>query len=428
MDWRESMLGTRIPLRGSSAAVLILLCGALCAEEEAPDEAEVTYDQMERLAETMIHVRKHYVEEKTYGKIVEGALNGMLRSLDPHSAFLEPRAYENIQEDTKGSYSGIGIHIGLRDGILTIISPIEDTPGFRAGLQSGDKILEIDGESTVGITLRDSVDLLRGGKGSKVTITVRSLNESKARDVDIVRDNIEVPSVKGARLLVDGIGYVRITQFSLPTVVSFGEAVRSLLDDGMSALVLDLRNNPGGLLDSGVKVAQMFLDKGELIVTTRGRKGTFREVERRARDGWKNLDVPVAILVNGGTASASEIVAGALQDHHRAVVIGGTTYGKGFVQSVIQLQCDKASAIRLTTARYFTPSGREIHEKGLEPDIPVYVPPEEWRGVQIKRANKESPGLFTEEQAEKYADVIDRPLQRAVDLLQGILIFKDGNS
>lgn len=415
-------------LRWTGTAVVVLLCGTLCAEEKAPEAAEVAYDQMERLAETMLHVRKHYVQEKTYGEIVEGALNGMLRSLDPHSAFLPPRAYEDIQEDTKGSYSGIGIHIGLRHGILTIISPIEDTPGFRAGLQSGDKIVEIDGESTVGITLRDSVDLLRGEKGSKVTITVRSLNESKAREVEIVRDNIEVPSVKGARLLVDGIGYIRITQFSLPTVESFGDAFRSLLDEGMNALVLDLRSNPGGLLDSGVKVAQMFLEEDGLIVTTRGRKGTFREIERRARDGWKNLDVPVAVLVNGGTASASEIVAGALQDHHRAVVIGGTTYGKGSVQSVIQLQCDEASAIRLTTARYFTPSGREIHEKGLEPDIPVYVPPEEWRGVQIKRANKESPGLFTEEQTEKYADVIDRPLQRAVDLLQGILIFKDGNS
>ncbi|NQT92595.1 MAG: S41 family peptidase [Lentisphaerae bacterium] len=423
------MFAARRVLRVTIAVALwTLFCGAPRAEEEAPDEAEVAYDQMERLAETILHVRKHYVEEKTYNEIVEGALNGMLRSLDPHSAFLPPRAYEDMQEDTKGSYSGIGIHIGLRDGILTIISPIEDAPGFRAGLQSGDKILEIDGESTIGITLRESVDLLRGEKGSKVALAVRSLNESRARDVDIVRDDIEVPSVKGARLVSDGIGYIRITQFSQPTVASFEESLLSLLDKGMKALVLDLRSNPGGLLDVGVKVAQVFLEDGELIVTTRGREGTFREVERRALGGQKALEIPVAILVNGGTASASEIVAGALQDHRRAVVIGATTYGKGSVQSVVRLRCDPASAIRLTTARYFTPSGREIHEKGLEPDIPVYVPPEEWRGVQIRRANKESPGLFTEEQSAEYTEVIDRALQRAVDLLQGLLIFQNGGS
>jgi len=410
------------------AVCVACAAGAVRADETEIDKNDFAYEEMERLTEVMLHVRKHYVDEKTYKDIISGAMQGMLRSLDPHSAFLPPRAYEDVQDDTYGKYGGIGIVINIRDNILTIISPIEGTPGFRAGLLSGDKIVEIDGESTTGITLRESVNKLRGAKGSKVVLTVRSRHEDKAREVEIVRDDIEVPSVKSAKILDGGIGYIRITQFSVPTAESFQKDLDGLLQGGMKALVLDLRGNPGGLLNAAVEVADKFLEKGQVIVTTKGREGSMGVLDRRAIGDVHYLDFPMAVLVNGGTASASEIVAGALQDHSRAVIIGDTTYGKGSVQSVIQLKCDGESAIRLTTARYYTPSGRGIHDKGLEPDIPVYVPPEEWRDVQIKRAQDENAGYFSEEETEKYAGAVDRQLQRAVDLLQAIMIFQGEDS
>jgi carboxyl-terminal processing protease len=383
------------------------------------------YDEMELLTEVMLLIKKHYVEEKSYEAITQGALQGMLSTLDPHSSFLDAEAYDGIQEDTSGRFSGIGIHVGMRDGLLTIIAPIEDTPGFRAGLQSGDRILKIDGKKAAGMQLREAVSCMRGGKGTAVVLTISRDDEEGPRDVEIVREDIEVPSVKGGNIIRDGIGYIRITQFAEPTAAALQEKLDVLATNGMDALVLDLRNNPGGLLKSAIEVAQKFLEKGALVVTTRGRATVLDEARVEGKGETHELNFPMAILVNQGSASASEIVAGALQDHGRAVLIGDTTFGKASVQSVIKLRADGKSAVRMTTAHYFTPSGREIHDQGIDPDIPVELTVEEWRRVQIRRAHVENPGVFPAEEVAKYTDVVDRQLERAVDLLQAVKIFRE---
>ena len=390
--------------------------------KEVDDES--AYPHLELLTESLLHIRKHYVDEKTYKDITHGAIRGMLRSLDSHSSFLEQEEYDEMREDTAGKFSGIGIHIGIRDGHLTVIAPIEDTPGFRAGLQSGDRIVEIEGEKTVGITLRDAVKTLRGPKGTEVVIKVLTKGDEEPREVKIVRDDITVPSVKGERIIRDGVGYIRVTQFARPTARLLQEKLDELIAGEMNALVLDLRGNPGGLLKSAIEVTQLFLKRGEVIVSTRGRKGVHDEIITKSGGKVHHTDFPIAILVNGGSASASEIVAGALQDHQRAVLVGTKTFGKGSVQSVIPVGPDKKTAVRLTIAYYYTPSGRLIHDKGIEPNIDVPLTTDEWRRAQIRRAHEENPDLYKEEDREEYKDAVDRQLQRAVDLLQAIKIFK----
>lgn len=388
------------------------------------DTRDEAYGQIELLSEVFLQVKKHYVDEKTYEEITSGALNGMLRSLDTYSAFLGREEYANMREETEGQYGGIGVHIGLKKGVLTVIAPIEDTPGYRAGLQSGDRILEVNGEKTEGMTLREAVKKLRGPQGEKVTILVWQVSDSSEREVEIVRDVIEVPSVKGTRIIADGIGYIRITQFARPTGDLLEEALATLIAEDMQALVLDLRSNPGGLLSSAVEVSQKFLKKNQLIVTTKGRKGVYPEKKSKAAGNQHLTEFPIAILVNGGSASASEIVAGALQDHKRAVLVGDTTFGKGSVQSVIRLRSDNETAIRLTTARYYTPSDRLIHGKGIDPDIPVVLESGEWRNVVRARARKETPDAYSEEEKAEYANVVDRQLERAIDLLRAVKIFR----
>jgi len=388
------------------------------------NDRDVIYEQVELLAEIAMHIKRYYVTEKSYKEIMAGALHGMLQNLDPHSDFLEEEAYKNMQEDTSGKFSGIGIHIGMKDGVLTVIAPIEDTPAFRAGLQSGDRILAIDGERTLNLPLNEAVKKLRGPRGTKVTVTIARQNEDEPRDVTIIRDEIEVPNVKGARIIEDGIGYIRITQFSATAPEDLQQALDKLTQQGMKALILDLRHNPGGLLKAAIETAQKFLKPGALIVTTRGRQGASPAMESRAGGSYHNTDMPMAVLINGGSASASEIVAGALRDNKRAALVGETTFGKGSVQSVIPLRPDSQAAIRITTALYYTPSGRQIHDKGIEPDIPVYVTPQEWQKIQMRRAHIENPALFSEEEKKSLADVVDPQLQRAVDLLKALLAIK----
>jgi carboxyl-terminal processing protease len=382
------------------------------------------YPDIELLAEALLNVRKFYVEEKSYREITLGAIHGMLHALDPHSSFLEVEEFTEMQEDTAGKFSGIGIHIGVRDGALTVIAPIEDTPGFRAGLQSGDRIVEIEGEKTGDLTLREAVTRLRGEKGTKVVITIQRPREDDTREIEITRDDIVVPSVKSARIIRENIGYLRITQFARPTADAVQEHLDYLLGQGMDALVLDLRNNPGGLLKSAVDVAQKFLPADAVIVTTRGRPGVQDEVVARARGTAHHTEFPLAILVNGGSASASEIVAGALKDHSRAVLVGTTTFGKGSVQSVMPISANQDMAVRLTIAYYYTPSGSLIHGKGIDPDVEVDMSPQQWRAVLMKRAQTESPGVFTEDEKREFADAADIQLERAVDLLHAIKIFK----
>lgn len=386
--------------------------------------AEDAYDKMEVLAEVMLQVRNNFVEERSLDEIMSLALDGMLHSIDEYSGFLDADEFEDIQEDTEGRYGGIGIHIGMKGDVLTVIAPIEGTPAYRAGVQSGERIVAIDGVKTEGITLKQAVDKLRGERGSEVTLRLEPADGGEAHDVKIVRDFIEVPSVKGARMIRDGVGYLRITQFTRPTGDLLKADLEKLKGQGMKALVLDLRGNPGGLLTSAIDVSQLFLKRGAVVVTTKGREGVMPEHKSLAGGDTRYTDLPVAILVNKGSASASEIVAGALQDHKRAVLVGETTYGKGSVQSVVKLRSNPKQAIRLTTARYHTPSGRMIHGKGIEPDLPVEMTAGEWRDVQMARAVAEAPGEFSAEEKSRLADVVDWQLERAVDLLYAVCVFR----
>jgi carboxyl-terminal processing protease len=391
-----------------------------------PDRNDA-YRQMELLTEVMLLVRKYHVDEHEFDELVYAALDGMLHSLDAHSSFLDADEYKAMQDSTRGEYGGIGVKVGVRKGILTVIAPIEESPGFKAGLQTGDKLLKIDSYDCLGIPLGAAVKKMRGAKGTKVTLSVLREGETEPRTIEVVRDEIEVSSVKGARMLTDQIGYVRITQFSAITGERLRKALQQLDSEGMDALVLDLRGNPGGLLNQAVAVAEIFLKKGELIVATRGRAGVTKDVEHRAAGKVHFRDLPLVVLINGGSASASEIVAGAVQDHKRGILIGEKSYGKGSVQSIIPSRIDAECAIRLTTAYYYTPAGRMINNVGLEPDIKVELSPADWHKIQLQRLHRENPSVYRAEATEADKDVVDRQLERSVDLLKSILIFKKRN-
>jgi carboxyl-terminal processing protease len=389
------------------------------------NEDEEAYKEIRLLTTAILQVRKGYVDETktSYKDLVHSALRGMLESLDPHSQFMEPQAYQQIKDDTAGEFSGIGIVLGTRDNVLTCISPIEDTPAFKAGVQAGDKIVEVDGLSTEGMAVNDAIKKLRGAKGSLVKLKILRAGSQDFRTIELTRDIIKVSSVKGARMLEPGLGYVRVTQFSESVTDDLEAALKKLSDQGLKALILDLRNNPGGLLTSAISVSELFLKKGEVIVSTRGRKGTPTPPPVKAVGQRHTRDFPMAILINGGSASASEIVAGALQDNKRAVLVGDVSFGKASVQSLLPL--DDQSAIRLTTAHYYTPSGRLIHDVGIQPDIVAPMAPDLWHKVQIRRLNEESPGSVDAKLLEGTGQVRDAQLDRAIDLLKGILVFKE---
>lgn len=406
---------------------LNLIVGAKIASQvdQPKDSIDVAFEKMRLLTNVLLEIRKSYVdEEKTeYKELLYGALRGMLQSLDPHSQFMDPDMFKDMKDDTAGEFGGLGIVIGLRDGILTVIAPMEDTPAFRAGILSGDKIVAIDGDSTENMSLHEAVKQMRGQPGTKVKIKIVRTKPQEIKEMELVRAIIKVDSVKGAAILEDHIGYVRLTQFSEPTADALQKDLDKLLAEGMTALVLDLRNNPGGLLNSSVDVSQKFVDSGALIVSTKGRKGAGGQMDYVAKGRRHYIDFPMAVLVNGGSASASEITAGALQDHHRAVIVGEKTFGKGSVQSVLPLE--DGSAIRLTTAKYYTPSGRTIHEIGVEPDVLVPMAPDQWRRVMLKRSREEIGDLDEDAEAKSDAGpVTDVQLERAMDILKGIRAFQ----
>jgi carboxyl-terminal processing protease len=394
------------------------------ATNSATKEDEEAYRQIRLLTRSLLLIRHNYVDETkvSYSNLMTSALNGMLSSLDPYSQFLEPTEYRDLKEDTQGAFGGIGIQIGVKDNLLTVIAPIEDTPAARAGLLNGDRIIEINGQRTESLALRDAVQKLRGTPGTKATLKI--LRGRDIKDFALVREVIRVTSVKGARFITEGIAYLRITEFSEPTAPALLEAIRKLKSQKpLNALVLDLRNNPGGLLVSAIDTSELFLKAGTLVVSTRGRGDNPRQMPSYSSGHIHFTDFPMAVLVNGGSASAAEIVAGALQDNKRAVLVGELTFGKGSVQNVIQLE--DGYGLRLTTAHYYTPSGRCIHEKGIEPDIVVPIATEEWPNILMKRAYTETPGLLPEsEKPANFDQVTDRQLDRAVDLLKGILIFQ----
>lgn len=339
----------------------------------ANDEDNSTYHQLKLFTQVLDLVERNYVEPVGPKKLIYGAIQGMLSSLDPHSAFMKPEDFKELQVETKGKFTGIGIEITIKDGVLTVVSPIEGTPAFKAGLQANDKILKINGKSTKNMTLIQAVKLLRGPKGTEVTISIYRTGWNKLKDIKLIRDVIPIRSVR-YKILDNGYGYVRISNFQAKTSKELKKALRELEGGGdLKGLVLDLRNNPGGLLDQAVAVSDEFLETG-LIVYTDGRIKD-QKMSFSARPNREHHNYPLVVLVNGGSASASEIVAGALQDNKRAIIVGTQTFGKGSVQTIIPLE--GGAAIRLTTAKYYTPSGRSIQAKGITPDIIVpFVLPE----------------------------------------------------
>jgi carboxyl-terminal processing protease len=345
------------------------------------------YDNIEAFANVLTMVQKHYVDEVTTKQLIDGAINGMLASLDPHSAYLTPDLYKELQVDTRGSFGGLGIEITLRNGILTVVSPIEDTPAFRAGIKAGDQIIKIDDEFTKDMTLLHAVKQMRGPEGTKIHLTVRREGQPDWIEVTLAREVIQIKSVK-YRTLEQGYGYLRLTQFQERTERDAKRALKQLETESggsLSGLVLDLRNNPGGLLSQAVRVADLFLDAG-VLVYTEGRLDNQKQ-KFYAHKQNTTFEVPMIVLVNGGSASASEIVAGALQDHRRALVLGTQTFGKGSVQTILPIEGD--SAIRLTTARYYTPNGRSIQATGITPDI-VMEP------ITVAAASEDRPEVIRE--------------------------------
>ena len=393
-----------------------------------------TYEDLRVFADVLGLLQKEYVEETKSKDLIYGAIKGMLETLDPHSAFLPPNMYKEMQEETKGRFEGLGLEITIKEGVLTVVSPIEDTPAYRAGIQAGDQILRIDGEATKTLTLMESVKRMRGPKGSKVTLTIMREGFSKPREFTLIRDVIPVRSVRH-ELLEKQFGYIRLIQFQEKTDIEFQKAMKSLEEEakgGLKGLILDLRNNPGGLLDQAVKVSDRFIDSG-VIVSIEGR----REDQKMKFNAHLQEDslarYPLVVLVNGGSASGAEIVAGAIQDHGRGIILGTQTFGKGSVQTIFSLK--DGSGLRLTTARYYTPNGRSIQAKGIVPDIIVKpAPPEEEKAAPQKQPpsekdlerhlmdvkEKEKPRVEVKEKKP-----LDNQLERALELLKSWEIFKN---
>lgn len=391
------------------------------------------YEDLKIFTDVLGLLQKEYVEETNSKDLVYGAVKGMLETLDPHSAFMPPNVYKEMQEETKGRFEGLGIEISLKEGVLTVVSPIEDTPAFRAGIHAGDQILKIDGESTKNLTLMDSVKRLRGPKGTKVTITIMREGFSKPREFTLTRDVIPIRSVR-YELMEKQYGYIRLSQFQEKTEGEFDKAIKALESESKGAikgLILDLRNNPGGLLDQAVKVSDRFIESG-LIVSMEGRRED-QKMKFYAHPQGTIARYPLVVLVNGGSASGSEIVAGAIQDHGRGILVGTQTFGKGSVQTIFPMK--DGSGLRLTTARYFTPNGRSIQAKGIIPDIivkpalpeeeKVVPPPKQPVEKDLERHlidNKEKEKTKKEEVKEKKPS--DPQLERALELLKSWDIFK----
>ncbi len=429
-------------LKIASVVFAVFLVGVLIGSGQSQKVSALSnnmYEDLKVFTDVIGLIQKDYVEETKSKDLVYGAIKGMLETLDPHSAFMPPNTYKEMQEETRGRFEGLGIEITLKEGVLTVVSPIEGTPAYRAGVLAGDQIIKIDGELTKAFTLMDSVKRLRGPRGTKVTITIMREGLTKPKDFTLVRDVIPVRSVR-YELMEKKYGYIRLSQFQEKTDAEFEKALKSLEEEGkggLKGLILDLRNNPGGLLDQAVKISDRFIESG-LIVSVEGRRED-QKMKFYARADENVSRYPLVVLVNGGSASGAEIVAGALQDHGRGILIGTQTFGKGSVQTIIPLK--DGSGLRLTTARYYTPSGRSIQAKGIVPDIIVKLSkPEEEKEILPpklpaekdlerhlidveKGAPKEKEKPKKEEAKEKKP--VDNQLERALELLKSWDIFKN---
>ncbi len=398
--------------------------------------ATEAYEELRPFAEVLNKVEKHYVEPVNVKELVQGAIRGMLSTLDPHSAYMTPDVYKEIQVETKGEFGGVGIQIGIKDSRLTVIAPIEGTPAHRAGIKAGDRITKVNDETTKNMTLMDAVRKMRGPKGTEVALTVRRQGVPDPLVFQLVRDTIKIKSVR-SRVIEDKIGYVRLSQFQESTGKDLGRVLDQFRSQNLQATILDLRNNPGGLLTASVEVSSYFVGPGKLVVYIETREGRKDEYLSKAKEPPQER--PMIVLVNEGSASASEIVAGALQDWGLAAIVGTTTFGKGSVQTILPLS--DGSGLRLTTAKYYTPKGRSIQATGITPDIVVKpqpvsaVGPEAKTGTRGKRdAEKAAPG--TPPGKGNGADLggagpggessleEDVQLQKAVELLKTWKIFK----
>lgn len=420
-----------IMLLGIAAGISIFIWGISYRVSAVPMKA---YENLRIFTDVLSIIQDNYAEEVEPKNLIYGAVKGMLQGLDPHSSFMAPDEYKEMQVETKGSFGGIGIEIGTRDGMLTVIAPIEDTPAFKAGIKAGDRIVKIGDKYTKDMSINDAVKLMRGPKGTKVTIWISREGWKDPQEFTLTRDIIAIKSVK-YKVLEDGFGYVRLAQFQEKTVEDLENALNKLgsREGKLKGLVLDLRNNPGGLLQQAVAVADEFLDSG-LIVYTKGRSAG-QDMQFEAKSEGTHPPYMIIVLVNGGSASASEIVAGALQDHKRAVILGTQTFGKGSVQTIIPLS--DGSAVRLTTSKYYTPSGRSIQAKGIEPDIVIgeavkehikerdlerHLQAEGPQPEQEKKIKIEEKTIKEKEKEEAAEE--DIQLKRALDYLKSWYIFQ----
>ena len=405
----------------------VYFASASAAEKDSP------YPNLELFSFVMEKVRRDYVDgtNLTYQQLVHGALRGMVDTLDPHSEFLDPERYKELQSDTQGQFGGLGIVIQIRDSYVTVVTPIEDTPGYRAGILAGDRLLKIDGKSAEKMSVEDAVKLLRGEPDTDVTLTMQRQTSKETKDYKLTRAIIKVDMAKDVNgkkefpLLDNKIGYVRLTQFGERTSAEMDAALKKMKNNGMQSLILDLRGNPGGLLDQAVEVCERFLPRNQLVVTTEGRNNKKERKDTRRNGEFREM--PMVVLVNYGSASASEIVSGALQDcaalgKCKAIVIGEKTFGKGSVQEIMPLE--GGSALRLTTSKYYTPSHKVIHEHGITPDIIVPMSDEDERLARL-RVTPGGVESVDDKEREQVRNAHDPQLERAMDVLKGITIFSE---
>ncbi len=410
-------------------------------ERKTKDEL---YTQIELFSYALTTIQSEYVDIKEPQELIYGSLKGMLGSLDPHSQFLDPEEYKDLKTETQGKFGGLGIEISIRDGLLTIITPIEGTPAWKVGLKAKDRIVKIEDELTKDMTLNEAVKKLRGKPGSEVNLTILREKDFKLHTFKIVREIIKIQDVKDPQILEENIGYVRLAEFREETAKEFKKELHNLKSQGADSLILDLRNNPGGLLNVAIKVTELFLPNGQIVVSTKGRRSSQNIVTRSTNTSDDFRDWPVVILINEGSASGSEILAGALKDNKRAIILGTQSFGKGSVQSVIPLP--DGSGLRLTTSKYFTPSGTSIHGTGITPDIIVEFKerdeeavPKEAKEIKeqqdhvekifedIELENVEDPETIkkkNEEQERRKLLLEDNQVQSAMSVIQGIKVYR----
>jgi carboxyl-terminal processing protease len=394
-------------------------------EQQGKSEEDNGYSQISLFAKAIELIRQDYVDgtKTSYHDLITAAMKGMLSSLDPHSQFMDPNDFRDMQEDTRSRFNGLGIEVSMKNGLPTVITAMEDTPAAKAGILSGDQILKINGASTERMDLQDAINILRGPAGRRVILTLLRPSTKEIKDYTLERAEIKVRSVKGARLLDEEltgpfrIGYVRLIQFNEPTAEELSRALDELQKEGMQALILDLRNNPGGLLNSAVDVCGQFLPPKSKVVSTQGRLASQQHDYSTSGVRKERPNFPMAVLINEGSASGAEIVAGALKDLHRAILVGETTFGKGSVQNVMQLP--DGSAVRFTTAKYYTPSRQVIQGNGVAPNIRVAVTAEQERALfALRNADNVKP-----EDEKSIIKTKDPQMLRAIDALKGLMIY-----